>query len=490
MNWKKTLLCTAVMLAAMPFAAGKPAYADEMDENSTFTITVNNTPQGHSYAAYRVFRARTDSDGTLSDISWGEGVSADAVVSGLTASTFPYRDKFASKTSASDIAKVINENQSDADFVREVSAVLVKCRAAKAADADPAGNVLQLTGAGWYLTLDETDLSGQNDARSAVLIFTSESSLTVDPKIDLPSFTKYIVSGGTEVKTEDVTAGDTVRYRLNCELPDNYKDYEQYELHFFDSSTGIRYETSSFSVAADGTELDVVPVISGNTMQIDIADLKTLTDKDLSGKNVTVEYSGTVTEEAVMGSAGNPNTSYITYSNDPYGTQKGRSAEDRAVFYTFKVEVDKVDEENHPLTGASFLLEKKNTSGSYTPVTDAVVSQDGTVFTFERIGSGEYRLSEQNVPSGYNKMEPMVFTVSSEHEGASGTFSLTALSCTEGEDTIEGSLSDGRIVLTAVNRKGVVLPSTGGTGTALLYGAGIAMLALSALIMQRKHEKE
>ncbi|MBR3357669.1 MAG: isopeptide-forming domain-containing fimbrial protein [Solobacterium sp.] len=489
MNWKKAFLCTAALLAAMPLAAGKEVYADEMDENSTFTITVNNTPAGHTYAAYRVFAARADSTGTLSDIYWGEGVDPDRAISELKADSFRYKDKFASVVNGADAAAVISANQADADFIREVSAVFVKCRAVKAADEDPAGNVLRLTGAGWYLTLDETDLSGQNDARSAALIFTSQETLTIDPKIDLPTLEKLIIDEGTRGKTGDASVNEALKYHLVCTLPDNYADYESYELHFFDTSSGIRYDADSFYVSADQELLDIQPVIDGNSMRIDIPDLKALTDKDLSGKTVLVEYKGIVTSDAVIGSEGNPNTCYITYSNDPYGTQTGRSADEKAVFYTYKIEVVKVDEDNNPLPGASFVLRKLEAMRGST-VIEPVVSDDGTVFTFAGIGSGQYLLREVNTPDGYNTMEPIEVNISGVHDGADGTFTLHSLTCKAGDETIEGTVADGRIVLTAVNQKGVVLPSTGGSGTYVLYAAGIAMLIAGCLLMQRKHERE
>ena len=490
MNWKKTLLCTAALLATIPCMGRNAVYADEMSEESTFTVTVTNTPEGHTYAAYRVFKARTAPDGTLSDITWGDGVNADAVVSGLQDAGFAYKSKFEGKTSAKDIAAVISKNMRDADFVRAVSKLLVDCKAAKAADSDPAGNVLKLTGAGYYLTLDETELENQNDSRSAVLMFTSESSLTIDPKIEIPTYSKVIVSGNEEVKTEDYGLNDTIHYRLSAQLPDNYMEYEAYELHFFDSSTGIRYVPESFTVKADTAELSVQPQISGSSMTLDIADLKTLVSADLSGKNVTVDYEGVVTDSAVLGSAGNPNTSYITYSNDPQGTQKGRSPEERAVFYTYQLEVSKVDEMEQPLAGASFILEKKN-GKSYEPCMNAEITQEGSIFTFARISDGEYRLTETKAPVGYNAIEPIEFTVASEHQSDGAVFSLTSLTSTKkGKTAAQGSLTDGKITIMAVNRKGVVLPVTGGTGTAVLYGAGILLLAAAVLLMQKKHEKE
>ena len=490
MNWRRKILCTAALLAAMPAAVFTAASAEEMDQDSTFTITVNDVPSGHSYTAYRVFSARTAPDGTLSDIQWGDGVHSDAFLEGVNSASFAFRSAFAGVSTAAEAAAVISGNSSDADFVRTVSRLLVQCRASAAADSDTRGNVLALTGGGWYLTLDETALNENNDALSAVLLHTSQSTVTVDPKIDVPEFEKVIISGQDHVKTEDFALNDTVTYLLTAVIPDTYPYYETYELHFFDTSEGVTYVPSSFTVKADGDPVQVSPAISGNSFVLDIADLKSVTDKDMSGKQVTVQYEATLNSTAVMGGSGNTNTAYIKYSNDPYGNGLGKSAADNAAVFTYGFTVHKTDENNQPLSGAAFVLEKKNSDGSYTALPDASVTENGTCFTFDRLNDGEYRLRETETPVGYNSLDPVEFTVSSEHSMNAGTASLTALSYTvSGKQPAAGTTENGQMSMTAVNRRGITLPATGGAGTVSLYGIGGLTLLASVILKLRRHEK-
>ena len=244
-------------------------------------------------------------------------------------------------------------------------------------------------------------------------------------------------------------------------------------------------------MTAGGQPVLVIPEVHETSFTIDIPDLKSLISEDLSGKTVIVQYSGTVTEEAVMGREGNCNSANIRYSNNPHGTQTGQSGNEFVPFFTYQLEVDKVDENDQPLSGASFILERKNEDGSYSPVSDEIVSSDGTVFTFERISAGDYRLTEVTAPAGYNLMDPVLFTVTAEYTLTRASMPQIDLKLTDSEGNVtEGNPDDGKMVLKAVNIKGVILPSTGGPGTAMLYGSGVVLLLASLLILQRKHEKE
>ena len=68
------LLLSLVMVLAMSVVAF--ATEEGSTTSGTYTITINNSKTGHTYEAYQIFKG-TLSENTLSDIQWGNGVSAD-----------------------------------------------------------------------------------------------------------------------------------------------------------------------------------------------------------------------------------------------------------------------------------------------------------------------------------------------------------------------------------------------------------------------------
>ena len=221
------------------------------------------------------------------------------------------------------------------------------------------------------------------------------------------------------------------------------------------------------------------------------------------GDTIYVEYESTLNENAVIGSAGNPNTMYLTYSNNPYSTtDRGRTVGDTVIVFTYKVVVNKVDGQDAPLPGAQFKLEKL-IKGAGAEGTDAYQlvkeftatdNANATTFSFEGLDDGNYRLTETVTPAGYNTMEPIEFTVTAEHEIESNYPQLTALNGTPDgaiQITFTHSLPDGSLSTNVVNEQGLELPSTGGIGTTIFYIVGIVLVlgAGSFLVLRLYHKR-
>ena len=120
---------------------------------------------------------------------------------------------------------------------------------------------------------------------------------------------------------------------------------------------------------------------------------------------------------------------------------------------------------------------------------DAVVTEEGTQFTFSGLDDGAYRLTETKTPDGYNTIDPIIFTVTAEHEVESDDPTLTSLNGNKvsGEITFTPNQGEGSLTATVVNQSGLELPETGGMGTKIFYLAG-GILALGAglLLVTRK----
>ena len=266
-------------------------------------------------------------------------------------------------------------------------------------------------------------------------------------------------------------------------------------------SNGLTLNRDSFKVYKNDSD----EVLNQNQYEVNITydqhftvtikDVKVLGD-DVS--KVRVEYTATLNENAVIGSAGNPNKMYMEFSNNPNSTQggsKGQTPEDKVIVFTYKTVINKINSEKKPLKGAAFKLEKVFKDGTKKlvkeyKITDDEKDRDRTAFEFTGLDHGVYILTETVAPDGYNTMHPIKFSIAASHDTASADPKLTYLN---------GDLVDGQIIFTAdkeegtltadvVNYKGSELPNTGGMGTTILYAAGVILILAAGafLVMQKK----
>lgn len=227
----------------------------------------------------------------------------------------------------------------------------------------------------------------------------------------------------------------------------------------------------------------------GCTFEIQFANLKDITAVK-AGSVIRVEYTSKLNNKAVIGSAGNPNEMYMTYTNNPNDEQfgdNGKTPVDKVIVFTYKVVVNKVDEKGGALTGAEFTLYKKNADGNYVEVTDKLTKNDaGTEFTWTGIDDGDYKLVETVTPAGYNTAADILFTVTASHEivwNGEGT----ALTNLAGGNLFTGAVDTdnnptGILSGDVVNNTGSTLPETGGMGTYIFYAVG-GVLVLAAVVL-------
>ena len=473
---KKLKLIFATLLAAfLAFTGGKALAYD---------ITVDGG--NGTYESYQIFTGTLSEDGkTLSNIEWGNGITE----AGQTALQTKY-----GVSSAAELAEVLGAEDFTASQAEEF--------------AKAAGQYLRnaggLTGlaAGYYLVQNAS--VGDNEAYTNYILQVV-NNVTVEPKTSVPSVEKKVKdtndTDGTTTDWQDSAdydINDSVPFQLTATLPDNLDSYDEYYLELSDTlSSGLTYNkdakvylvnddektdvTSSFTIADDGSSFK-------------INNLKSL-DGVTSSTKVVVEYTATLNENAVIGSEGNPNTVKLIYSNNPNYTGSGETSptgetpEDTVIVFTYKVVVNKVKEDKKtPLEGAEFTLSKKLADGSLQEVA-VVKNTAGTTFTFSGLDDGDYVLSETTTPNGYNTIDDVEFTVTADHDVESDSPALNSLSgdVTTGELTFTSNTTDGSLTTNVVNKKGSVLPSTGGMGTTILYVVGtILVLAAGILLVTKK----
>ena len=489
-------LVMALSLAVTAFA----------DESTTYSITINNSTAGHTYEAYQIFTGDLH-EGVLSNIKWGSSVSNAASLSDAAA-----------------VAEKLDTNYTGTDKMTVADLLEMITLGTPAADSGETSNPYVISGltAGYYLVKDQDgSLTGDNDSYTEYIIKVV-GDVTATPKSDVPEVQKKVkdINDSTDTtKTDwqdsaDYDIGDSIPFQLKATLADNVSSYTTYKVVFHDTlSKGLTYnndakvyidgtETNGFTVTADGT----------TTLTVSCDDVKALGAGNSSV--ITVEYTAKLNENAVLGSAGNPNEVYLEYSNNPNKSETGdnetgNTPKDVAIVFTYKTIINKVDGENQPLTGAAFKLEKliKGKDGAedtWTTVKEFTVDETITSFTFSGLDDGRYKLTETKTPAGYNTIDPIYFVIEATHDETADAPALKTLNAyltdvngnkqtemKEGEsvniDLGTVDLTAGSITTTVVNKSGSELPSTGGIGTTIFYVlGGVLVLAAVVLLVTKK----
>ena len=465
-------------------------------EGTTYSITINNSAEGHTYEAYQIFTGDL-SGTTLSNIVWGSGVSE------------------AGQTALGDAAAKAETLKTEANakaFAKEVAPYLTTA-ASSANTVNDGKYVISGLDAGYYLVKDQDlSLTGDNDSYTEYIVKVV-SNTTATPKSDVPEVQKKVkdINDSTDTtKTDwqdsaDYDIGDSVPFQLKATLADNVSSYTTYKVVFHDTqSKGLTYNNDA-KVYIDGIETNgftVTATVNADgttTLTVSCDDVKALGAGNSSV--ITVEYTATLNENAVLGSAGNPNEVYLEYSNNPNKSESGNNEtgetpKDVVIVFTYKTIINKVtknpdydpdvegSKEYIPLTGAEFTLEKYNEETDKWEAITVVKNTAGTTFTFSGLDDGNYRLTETTTPAGYNSIDPIEFTITAEHAVLSDNPALTSLSgnVTTGAITFTSNTTDGSLNTDVVNNAGSTLPETGGMGTTIFYIVG-AMLVIGAGIV-------
>ena len=502
-------LASLLLVLVMVLSLATTAFAAE-----TYSITINNSAEGHTYEAYQIFTGdlATNEAGNkvLSNIVWGSGVSE------------------AGQTALGDAAAKAETLKTEADakaFAKAVAPYLTT--AAGSANTVTDGKyVISGLAAGYYLVKDQDgSLTGDNDSYTEYIIQVV-GNVTATPKSDVPEVQKKVkdINDSTDTtKTDwqdsaDYDIGDSIPFQLKATLANNVSSYTTYKVVFHDTlSKGLTYNNDA-KVYIDGTETNgftVTATVNADgttTLTVSCDDVKALGAGNSSV--ITVEYTAKLNENAVLGSAGNPNEVYLEYSNNPNKSENGNNEtgetpKDVVIVFTYKTIINKVDSENNPLTGAAFKLEKliKGKDGAadtWTTVKEFTVDETTTSFTFSGLDDGQYKLTETKTPAGYNTIDPIYFVIEATHDETADAPTLKTLNAylTDANGNKQTEMKDGEsvnidlgtvdltagsITTTVVNKSGSELPSTGGIGTTIFYVlGGVLVLAAVVLLVTKK----
>ena len=473
--------------------------APNADQN-TFSLTLNKAVEGHTYEAYQILSGHLLEDKkTLINIKWGEGINEEGKKA-LGGDADGYAKTLAKMDNNSkelkEQAHIINENLASASGSVTVT------------DPD-AKNVISNLKPGYYLIKDKDDsleTPGSGSYTEFILHLTDD--VNVDVKGTAPSVEKKVkdtndTTGDTTgwQDSADYDIGDDVPFQLTAKLANNIESYDKYYLKFNDTlSEGLDYNNDAVIKLGDQVVTDSFKPsydATAKTLTFTCDDIKAFGAKN--SDEIVVEYTAKLNEKAVeKGADGSTNTVYLDFSNNPnIGGEgdRGKTPEDKVIVFTYKLtvkKIEKVDGKDKPLTGAEFSLFKKVKVDGKDELVEVkkIVNAEGTEFRFEGLDDGTYVLRETKAPFGYNIIEKdQTFTISAEHDENSENPKLIALTGNPESDTIIDLgvvLKKGELSTDVENKKGSVLPSTGGAGRVAIYVIGAILVLGGGIVLVTK----
>lgn len=471
-------LASFLLVLVMVFALATTAFAAD----TTITAPAGST---RTYDVYQIFTGDL-AGGVLSNVKWGKN-GTGAVGKAVPQETL---DALAAVNSLSDTKKL-------AEISKYVN--LTSEKFGTVSDGSP------LTAPTGYYLMKDNGPVGDGESYSLYVVQVVGPT-TINPKVGTTTSEKKVkdTNDSTANSTTDwqdsadYDIGDDVPFQLKATIAQDYANYKVYKLTFHDKeSAGLTFKPETVVVKIDGItitsgyEVVTTGLTDGDTFEVRFANLKSTAAK--AGSVITVEYSATLNDEAVLGSAGNPNTMHVTYSNNPnddQGGENGKTPDDTVTVFTYKVVANKVtknpayveggsEPEYIPLKGAGFTLYKKNNSGKYVAVGSEVKGGDMTTFEWKGLDDGDYKISETTTPACYNTIADIEFTITAAHDVTSANPTLTSLTA---GDKFTGEVTTGAVSADIENNTGSTLPETGGMGTTIFYVVG-SILVLGAVVL-------
>ena len=492
-------LMAALLAVAMVCAMAIPAFADGSSSTSTAAVTlytITAPKNGHTYEIYQIFTGDYDPSNKtmLANIKWGENGTGTV---GAAVEQNVLNALSAVASSASDKAKLdVIENYVKLD----TTPVAIVTN----------GSSVEVVG-GYYLIKDKDGSLSGSEPYTTYLV-SVVGHVTINPKSSaVPEFNKKLKDTNDSTgevsrwqDSADYDIGDYIPFRLQGTVPADYDSYSTYYYAFHDKEeAGLTFDPSSVEVfvgdeetgtkITTGYTVDTNPA-DGCTFEIVFDDLKNI--PSVTAKSIiTVTYESTLNGNAVLGAQGNVNTAKLEYSNNPRGNGTGTTPWDNVIVFTYKVVVNKVDQDNNPLVGAQFTLTKKTKNGTDVVKTMTIDSSE-TQFTLSGLDDGEYTLTETVTPAHYNTISPITFTVNADHtitwETERREDILTSLSGDKkvGEITFSVDKTAGTLTTNVINNIGTTLPGTGGIGTTIFYVIGGGLMVAAAILLITKKRME
>lgn len=522
---KRVFAAAAAIATVFGLAATTVATANAAD-NATLTVSTTDAKfAGKTVNAYKMFSATVSGDGkavsyTLTD-EWKPFFKNSVGLTGVTDENVndkanDYVSKLKDSTLVAFATKASNWAQTKANNITADATATVS------ADASNGKYTATFTGLGYgyYVVAVPGATLANAKSQYATLVSVHSTKVDADIKGDLPTVDKKVQVDGTGKDATDAKIGDTLTFTLTSTIPD-MSAYDTYTFNFKDTlSKGLTFgQVKSVKVEnvtlTENTDYTVTtPTASNNnTLTVAMKDFKTKQQAN-AGKKITVTYTATLNENAVVGGAGNVNSAKIQYSNNPSTNGTGESEPSKVRVFTYGFTVDKYTGDQYTdaatrLAGAEFTLAHKDGSAiSFVQVSAgsaaanavyrvAKAGETGTTtittpangkVVFEGLENGEYTLTETKAPAGYNKLASAIGVKVDGQNNGTDTTNATVTITYNNDNGNDYNQTASNGVIPVQNKSGAILPGTGGMGTIAFTVIGVLVIALGvAWTLKRKN---
>lgn len=458
-------------------------------------ITIDNAIVGQTYKIYQIlelesFSGKPSSGANTGNYAYKVATGWDEfITTGEGKNYLEIKDGYVKWKGATDDANV-------AEFAKEALAYAVKHPSSITAitptsGADTTNVIFENLNLGYYLV--------ESSAGALCGLTTTDNEVTIQEKNGVPSVEKKVQEDSTSAWGDGNTAdiGQTVNFKTTITAQQGAQNYVLHDkmdagLTFTDGTVAVKFKRGETErELTENTEytLTTSGLTDGRTFEI--AFTQAFCDTLVANDKIIVTYSATLDDDAV------PKTEYKNETWLKYGDSNNTN-HDTTTTKTFELPVFKYTMKNStetPLADAIFTL-SKNAKGS-DPIELVSVSQDDTTgdiyrvakeneaagitkiteitttdsgkFTIKGLDADTYYLTETQQPAGYNKLSAPIKVVI---DG-------------DGNITI-GTASTAATVVEVENNTGSILPSTGGSGTTLIYILGAVLVLGSSVVLITK----
>ena len=494
-----SLLLALVMVLGMtvtPFAEGTTG-------TGSGSITVTNAVPGQTYTIYRIFdlesyNTTTDAYAYKVNTTWKNFIMQDGVRGVYVTVDSQEYVTWVSGADPAAFAKMALTYAKDHTIDNDGTAT------ASGSSEGTSGATVTFTNLplGYYL-VDST-------VGTLCCLNTTAPDMTVQDKQVVPTVDKKVQEDSTYEYGEKNSAdiGQTVTFRTTIHAQPGAENYVLHDKMgaglTFESVTSVKIGEQSLN---SSTDYMVKTTGLNDLCSFEIAFTKSFLDTIVSATNsvIHVYYTAVLNDNAVVGSDGNPNETWLTYGEK----QDLETVHSKTDTYTWKIPIFKYEEEKTtgengsvtlakvPLAGAKFKLCKDSEgndpillvqinagssgngtktyraalSGEKNTVTEVESGTDGNI-VIQGLDADTYYLFETKAPEGYNKLSSYVQVI------INGTVN-------ESEQLAAGDIKvDNKKVekVEVKNSTGSLLPTTGGMGTTIFYVLG-AVLVLAAVVL-------
>lgn len=471
-------LAGLLLALVMVFAMGSTAFAAQEGELTSGSITIDNAVKGQIYSVYQILYLESYSTDANGNATGAYAYKANSAwKSWLTTQT-----GYVSIDAQGYVTWVATSDSAAAEFAKLAQAEATREGSTITADATKTATSTEVKfenlKLGYYL-VDST-------MGTLCSLDTTNPSVTIKEKNVAPGNEKKVEedSTGSYGDKNDADIGQTVNFQSTITAQagaENYVFHDKMSKGLtFGTVTGITLNNAT----VDASNYEVKTTELGDDCTFHVVFTQAFCDTLKANDKIVISYTATVNKDAVVGSDGNKNESWLKYgeNNDLTTTPSETTT------YTWDVDVFKYTKEGEtekPLANARFTLSKKAdgtdpialvnkgdnvyrvaTADDTDTVTEITTDATGK-FTIEGLDSDTYYLTETAAPAGYNKLAGPITIVIDENGVVNGT--------TEAPQGVQE--------VKVLNQSGTELPSTGGMGTTIFYVLGSILLVGAAVLL-------